>query len=145
MPIPESQLVTWARQGAINTSKQTHESIRSALAAFRWPVGVKFEVYLQGSYRNATNIVGEESDVDVLVEITSAVRCGSARLSERDQIRFQRRSQNSPRVTYWQFREMVSQVLRNRFVVRETPSGKAFTVTTPYRPADVVVCQTLRD
>ncbi len=147
MPIPESRLVTWSRQGAITTSKQTHESIRSALAAFKWPVGVKYDVYLQGSYKNSTNIFAE-SDVDVLVELTSAVRYGSTRLTECDQLRFHRRAQNSPRVTYWQFREMVSEALRNRFGwdrVHETPSGKAFKVTTPYRPADVVVCQTFRN
>lgn len=104
--------------------------------------------FTQGSYKNATNVVAEECDVDVLVELTSAVRYGSARLSERDQIRFQRRPQSSPRVTYWQFREMVSQALCNRFGwdgVRESPSGKAFKVTTPYRPADVVVCQPFKD
>jgi len=99
MPIPESQLVTWSRQGAITTSKQTHESIRSALAAFKWPGGVKYEVYLQGSYKNATNIFAE-SDVDLLVELTSAVRCGSTRLNERAQLRFHRPAQSSPRVKY---------------------------------------------
>ena len=40
---------------------------------------------------------------------------------------------------------MVSDALHSRFGwngVHERPSGKAFKVTTPYRPADVVVCQT---
>jgi predicted nucleotidyltransferase len=147
VPIPESQLLTWSRQGAITTSKQTHESIRSALAAFRWRAGVKYEVYLQGSYKNDTNIFSE-SDVDVLVEFTTAVRYGSTRLSEPEQARFNLRAQNSPRVSYWEFREMVCDALGSRFgssSVRESRSGKAFQVTTPYRPADVVVCQTFKD
>ena len=144
MPIPETQLVTWSHQGAVTTSKQTHEAIRSALAAFKWPAGVKYEVYLQGSYKNDTNIFAE-SDVDVLIELTSAVHFGSTRLTDREQARFRLQRQIPPRVSYGQFREMVSEALLKRFgwdSVRATPSRKAFTVTTPYRPADVVVCQT---
>lgn len=51
-------------------SKQTHESIRYALNESNWPQGVSYDIYLQGSYKNDTNIRGE-SDVDVVVELTS--------------------------------------------------------------------------
>jgi hypothetical protein len=76
MSIPESQLETWASQGATVTAKQTHESIRAALTAERSPVKDRIgtgtvEVYLQGSYRNDTNIRGD-SDVDLVVEMTGA-------------------------------------------------------------------------
>ena len=70
MPIPESQLETWSRQGATVTSARTHKSIRIALDAYEWPESMRFDVYLQGSYANATNIRGE-SDVDLVVEATS--------------------------------------------------------------------------
>ena len=147
MPIPESQLVTWSRQGAIVTSKQTHEAIRSALAAFKWPLGVKYEVNIQGSYKNDTNVFAE-SDVDVLIELTSAVHYGSTRLTESERARFCSQRRIPPRVSYEQFRELVFEALTNRFgasCVCETPSGKAFKVTTRYRPADVVVCQIFRE
>jgi len=71
MPIPSTQLETWANQGAITTAQATHTSVRSALANHEWPSQVKYDDYLQGSYRNHTNIRGD-SDVDLVVELTSA-------------------------------------------------------------------------
>jgi tRNA nucleotidyltransferase (CCA-adding enzyme) len=75
MPIPESQLDTWSRQGAVTTAKATHESIRNALTAFSSPIRQMFadgsaEIYLQGSYKNDTNIRGD-SDVDIVAELNT--------------------------------------------------------------------------
>src|SRR3989344_85387 len=71
MPIPESQLETWARPGASTTAKTTADSIKNALNSYRsWPSGVEFDVYLQGSYKNDTHIRGD-SDVDVVVQLNS--------------------------------------------------------------------------
>lgn len=70
MGVPESQLETWSHQGAVTTAKNTHESIRGALNSYDWPDGVDFEVYLQGSYKNDTNIRGD-MDVDVVVQLNS--------------------------------------------------------------------------
>jgi len=71
MSIPEAQLQVWSNQGAVITAQNTHNSIRTALEDYRWPDGVRYEAYLQGSYRNSTNIYGN-SDVDLVVELTSA-------------------------------------------------------------------------
>jgi len=71
MAIPESQLETWANQGAITTAKSTADSIKNALNSYTdWPDGIDFEVYLQGSYKNDTNIRGD-SDVDVTAQLNS--------------------------------------------------------------------------
>jgi hypothetical protein len=71
MPIPESQLETWSHQGAITTAKATADSVKRALDSYEnWPEGVKYEVYLQGSYKNDTNIRGD-SDVDVVAQLNS--------------------------------------------------------------------------
>lgn len=75
MPIPESQLVTWSNQGAITTAKATHEAIRTALTHRDSPIANLIDngsvtVYLQGSYKNDTNIRGD-SDVDVVVELNT--------------------------------------------------------------------------
>lgn len=67
MSIPEKQLETWANQGAQTISQNTYNSIKTALANHTWPNGMNHEVYLQGSYPNATNIYGD-SDVDIVVE-----------------------------------------------------------------------------
>lgn len=70
MPISESQLETWSNQGAVNSAKDTHESIRNALQSSQALRPRDFEVYLQGSYKNTTNIRGD-SDVDVVVQLNS--------------------------------------------------------------------------
>lgn len=81
MGIPESQLETWSHQGAVTTAKATHESIRKALDSYEWRDGVNFEVYLQGSYKNSTNIHGD-SDVDIVVQLTSTFKRDLSALSE---------------------------------------------------------------
>jgi len=70
MAIPASQLETWGNQGAIATAQSTHLSLRNALASHAWPSGVAYEDFLQGSYRNHTNIRGD-SDVDLVAQVTS--------------------------------------------------------------------------
>ena len=71
MAIPESQLETWSHQGAITTAKATADSIKNALNSYiNRPDGVEFEIYLQGSYKNDTNIRGD-SDVDVVAQLNS--------------------------------------------------------------------------
>jgi len=71
MAIPETQLETWANQGAITTAKSTADSIKNALhSSAAWPDGIDFDVYLQGSYKNDTNIRGD-SDVDVIAQLNS--------------------------------------------------------------------------
>ena len=85
MPIPESQLETWSHQGAVTTAKQTHESIRKALNPHTWPTGVKYEVYLQGSYKNTTNIRGD-SDVDVVAQLNSTFQHDLSELSDYQKI-----------------------------------------------------------
>jgi len=84
LPIPRSQLDTWSNQGATVTSQKTHESIRIALESYEWPPGVTYDVYLQGSYRNTTNIYGN-SDVDLVVELTSAFQYDISNLSLSEQ------------------------------------------------------------
>lgn len=67
MSIPESQLQTWTDQGSVTNSSNTHTVLRNALAAHKWPNGMNYTDYLQGSYANTTNIRGD-SDVDVVIE-----------------------------------------------------------------------------
>ena len=70
MSISETALDGWSRQGAVTNSINTHTYIRNALDAHTWPQGMKYQVYLQGSYGNSTNIRGD-SDVDVVAECSS--------------------------------------------------------------------------
>src|SRR5215469_14994830 len=55
--IPEAQLATWSNQGGTQNSIAAHKSIRSALEALDSPIHDRdFEIFLQGSYKNSTNI-----------------------------------------------------------------------------------------
>ena len=71
MPIPESQLEIWSKQGSISQSSSTYASVKNALedskAIYK---DQSFEVLLQGSYGNDTNIYAE-SDVDVVIRLDS--------------------------------------------------------------------------
>jgi len=134
MPIPESQLETWSRQGAVKTAKQTHESVRNALEAYNWPSDVQYEVYLQGSYKNDTNIRGD-SDVDIVVQLNSAFR---SNLSEDWKRHFGFTSATYGRK---EFRSDTLKALRDRYGYSEVSEGKkALKLITFYLPADVVVC-----
>ena len=57
MGIPEAQLETWSHQGAIATSRDTYIAIANALRDSSAGYANKdFDIYLQGSYGNDTNI-----------------------------------------------------------------------------------------
>lgn len=69
MAIPEAQLETWTNQGATVTSSQIYASIRACMNAEASKVRLRSpEIYLQGSYKNDTNIYGD-SDVDIVVQL----------------------------------------------------------------------------
>ena len=133
MPIPESQLETWSHQGAVTTAKQTHESIRVALKAYDWPKEVRYEVYLQGSYKNDTNIRGD-SDVDVVVQLNST-------FFENLPVNLKRQFGFRDASYRWEeFRSDVLTALRNHYGPGRVREGrKSLKVQTPYLPADVVV------
>jgi hypothetical protein len=140
--IPETQLTIWSHQGAIQTSAVTHESIRRALTATGSPLnGKDFEVYLQGSYKNDTNIRGD-SDVDVVVELSSTFQYDLDELAEANKSLFQ---QSFPAATYtWRnFRSDVLLTLRTYFGSSAIIEGnKCIKIAggNGRLPADVVPC-----
>ena len=69
MPIPGSILGSWSHHRSGTASKQAHVSIRNALASYTgWAKETKYEIFLQGSYKNDTNL-HRDSDVDVVVQL----------------------------------------------------------------------------
>ena len=109
MAIPENQLNSWSHLGAQVGSQRTYESIRNALARHVWPADMGSpSVYLQGSYRNHTNIAGD-SDVDVVVE-TSRVFYENLTPEER-----RRRGFRPGRFTWEDFRDEVYSALASHY------------------------------
>ena len=71
MAISESQLETWSGQGAVTTFASTYATIKTALRDIMAPYnGKAYDIFLQGSYGNDTNIYAD-SDVDVVVRLSS--------------------------------------------------------------------------
>ena len=139
--IPKSQLETWSHQGAVKTAKATHESIRRALNSYEWLYNIDFEVYLQGSYKNNTNIRGD-SDVDIVVQLNSTFFPGLVDLSLFERTFF---NLAYPNATYsWEhFRADVLQALEDYYgasVISEGNKSLKVARNSGRLPADVVVC-----
>ena len=80
MPIPESTLSRWSHHQAGTAFKQAHVPIREALDAYKGLSQFNYEIFLQGSYKNDTNL-GGDSDVDVVVRLAQKLKPGVAALS----------------------------------------------------------------
>lgn len=140
MPIPLSQLDTWANQGGTGTSTAAYNSIRTALLKSTSPLANRgVEIFLQGSYANATNIHGD-SDIDVVV-LYDKTYCSDMRaLTPAEQQLHQRLS--TPATYLWsQLRDDVLTALRSHYGChRATPGKKSIKVeiTTGRRTSDVI-------
>jgi hypothetical protein len=87
MVIPLSQLQVWSTRPNPGRSADTYASVREALKTSRYLRDYAFDVYLQGSYANATNIRAD-SDVDIIAQLTSTFRSNVAALSSAERSRF---------------------------------------------------------
>lgn len=102
---------------------------------------MKYDFYLQGSYQNDTNI-RRDSDVDVVVQLTSTVRVGSG--ERRSKQAESPASNQDPDFLAWNsFRRHVFMALKQRFgessVVQRNKAIKVM-AGPPRLAADVVVC-----
>jgi len=142
MSIPESQLETWSHQGAFSTAKTTADSIKNALTAYNnWPSGCDYELYLQGSYKNDTNIRGD-SDVDVVAQLNSTFY---SNLTE-EQRRYLRQT---PSTYEWQSFKLDTLNAIKRYygssIVTEGNKSIKIAADSGRLPADVVVCAKYRE
>jgi hypothetical protein len=113
MVIEERQLEVWSHQGAVQSSRITHQSIRNSVDNHTFPDGVQYDVFLQGSYKNSTNIRGT-SDVDVVIGLTSSFQPNKSRLTEEEKAIFSNKYSDA---TYKlvDFRADVMETLRNHY------------------------------
>lgn len=123
MSIPESQLETWSHQGAVTTSSATYRSIQTALKADTSPIKDKVhEIYLQGSYKNDTNIRGD-SDVDVIVQLNSTFGYDLSGLPEEQKRQFHASYPTNAIYLWGHFRADVLQALRTYYGLRAITEG----------------------
>ncbi len=140
MGIHESQLETWSHQGSITHSATTYGTIKRALEANdAGYANRKFEVFLQGSYGNNTNIYSE-SDVDVVIRLTSSFWHDLSKLPPEQQQLFHATLPDGD-YQYTTFKSHVEAVLTKAFGDSVKPGSRAFKIeeSGARRNADVVV------
>lgn len=146
MAVPESQLETWSRQGSISQSSSTYATIKRALEAPDTKyAGKSYEVFLQGSYGNDTNIYGE-SDVDVVIRLDSIYHYDIDALTAAEQASF-----NAVRIpgayAYADYKADVTAALVKSFSAAEVNPGKKavkIKANGNRRSADVVIATQFR-
>jgi hypothetical protein len=145
LPISENQLDTWSHGGAQTTAAATGQAIRDALNSPSSLVsGRNKAIYLQGSYKNTTNIRGD-SDVDVVVQLRESFGYDVTTLNVHERLSFDREYSGAT-YTLQQFRAAALKTLENAFPGRVQSGNKAIFIRE--RPgfvdADVIACQTYR-
>ena len=146
MAIPESQLETWSHQGSITQSKNTYATIKSALEdSDSSYYGKSFEVFLQGSYGNDTNIYCE-SDVDVGIRLDSIMTSDLSKLPE-EQKNAYHKAYGKAIYTFSEFKQKVINQLVDSFGKIDVVVGnKAVKIkaSSSRRNADIVICYQYR-
>lgn len=145
MAISETQLETWSHQGSTTQSAATYGTMRATLLDPAAPyAGRNFSVFLQGSYGNDTNIFAD-SDVDVVIRLSSVYYADTANLSAEDLARYQ--ADFSPAQYSWtEFRQEVIANLRTHYGGDVDSGDKAVFVAgrSGRRDIDVLPCAEFR-
>ena len=140
MPITESTLAQWSHHRSAKASKQAHVSIRKALAAHNRPSEVGYEVLLQGSYKNGTNL-RRDSDVDVVVRLAHKFSPSVAVLSGEQ---LQENASHEVAYRHWRsFRRHALRVMRDRYGDAATSGRKTIKLAKGELHADADLVVTL--
>lgn len=145
MSILEAQLETWSHQGPTGQFTSTYETIRNVLYDANSPYAARgFEVFLQGSYKNDTNVYGD-SDVDVVIWTDSVYYSDTENLSADDKRAY---GSNFVRAEYQlsDFKNDVVSWLRQKYPNAITVGNKAVYIkgNSGRRDADVVIAAEFR-
>jgi hypothetical protein len=113
--IGESQLITWSSLGPTGQFTDTYQSIRENLRDKSAPFPQKdTNIFLQGSYRNDTNVFGD-SDVDIVMCHTGAYYRDLSRLPAADRQLYDSASQGSVQYGYSDFKRDVTSFVRELY------------------------------
>ncbi len=145
MAIPEEKLESWSAQGATVTSKATYKSVRKALETFEDLKGINFDIYLQGSYKNNTNILGE-SDVDIVVQLDTIFNKDLSSLTSSEKNLY-KSVYKSATYSLSEFKNIVLEALKSYYTYQEVSEGdKCIKVAKNSNrlDADIIVCNQYR-
>lgn len=139
MVLSDSQLEPWAQPGSNVSAKRTYDSIKNALSSYRSLWRRNPNVFLQGSYANATNI-RSDSDVDIVVQLQRVWFSDKSALSPDERSTYDS-STSSASYGFRQFRDDVEKALRAQYGAADVdPRNKCIKVRRAggYLDADVV-------
>jgi hypothetical protein len=143
MTIPNSKFDDWKGTGADAGSATARERIINALEIDRssLPEDIRFDTFLQGSYKNDTHTYGS-SDVDIVVKLESTWFADTSELDSEEQARYDC-NQSDADYTYRDFRKDVFNTLKTRFNSSTSKpvvwDGKAIEINDGPLPVDVDV------
>lgn len=140
MAIPEAQLEIWSHIGSEKQSSDTYQAIKKTLEASGTAYsGRQFEVFLQGSYGNDTNIYAE-SDVDIAITLTECFEPDVAKLEPGDKTAFDA-SHHLATYTGVEFKRDVLSALSAAYGKDALAGAKAISISPNggRRKADVIV------
>lgn len=115
VPIPELQLETWFKQGAIGPSRDTYNTVKSTLEDKAAPYADKKPtIFLQGSYGNDTN-VARDSDVDAVCFIEATFGHDASTLPVEQYQAFERTYPGTASYSYQQYKSDVTRWLAQKY------------------------------
>jgi len=85
MNFSEQQLITWSKPVSTSEDQKCQNAIDRVTAALKAKFGDRVSIFLQGSYRNNTN-VRQNSDVDIVMRYDNAYYPDLQRLSSDDRV-----------------------------------------------------------
>jgi hypothetical protein len=141
MAISERQLETWSHQGSVQQSAATYQTIKRVLEDPRAPFARRsFDIFLQGSYGNSTN-VWAESDVDVAICLTSISYSDTSGLNADERARYEA-NRVPGEYSFNEFKREVTDWLRANFGNGVSAGNKAIFVPggNGRRDADILAC-----
>lgn len=145
MAISEQQLGTWAKQGPTAQFTVTYDIMKGVLNHGEAPYYPKdYKIFLQGSYKNDTNVYGD-SDVDVVIRLNQSFYTDLGELPEED-TKLWNAARSDADYSPTQFKADVLAWLTKNFGDDVQPGTKAIFIkgNESRRDADVLVCAKLR-
>ena len=141
MPIPESTLSRWSHHRAATAFKQAHVPIRKAMEEHKGLSQFTYQVFLQGSYKNDTNL-GGDSDVDVVIRLAYKLNHDVVALTGTE---LQKSDTHKAAHRQWQlFRRNALKAVKARFGDEASSGRKTLKIKKGTLPADADLVVTLR-
>jgi hypothetical protein len=141
MGIAEDQLDIWAKLGPIPQFVDTYNAIRTTLLDSKSPYSHRdFDVHLQGSYGNNTNVRGD-SDVDVVIFTRDTYHYDIDHLQSDQKQRYQQENKDVPSACPAFKQEVIAWLNENYGAANVVPGNKAIELkpNSYRRSADILV------